>query len=155
MMLIPLMLCLSLMGESHSDVSYVRVLTTEARAEFYRTGGAAWAGSRVHLHVPGSVLRKAFKEYRTADGGLYHRFDNRSVPLLVEPHNRLYLEVMRRLDEVEVLCVKGRVVPLKEERPGRYALVVDSFKRWPGKLEEKSAGKSSKPSDRKTTKKKR
>jgi hypothetical protein len=144
MMLIPLLLCLSLSGESHSDVSYVRVLTTEARTEFYRTGGAAWAGSRVHLHVPGNVLRKDFKEYRTAEGAVYHRYDNRSVPLLVAPHNRLYLEVMRRLNEVEVLCVKGRVVPLREERPGRYALLVDSFKRWPGKLEQKGEGKSPK-----------
>jgi hypothetical protein len=104
--------------------------------------------------VPGQVLRKQWKEYRTAEGAVYHRYDNRSVPLLVAPRNRLYLEVMRRLDEVEVLCVKGRILPLAEERPGRYALFVDSFKRWPGKLNGRSeGGKTTKPkpkTDRKT-----
>jgi hypothetical protein len=137
-----ILVSLSLWGGSHSDVSYVRVLTPEARAEFYRSGGAAWRGSRVHLHVSGSVLRKQRKEERLSSGAFYHRYDNRSVPLLVAPHNRLYREVLRRLDEVEVLCVKGRVMPLTDDKPGRFALFVDSFKRWPGKLEESTPKKS-------------
>lgn len=132
--MLSLLLGLALMGGSPSAVSYVRVLTPEARADFYRTGGASYRGARVHLHVEGKLLHKKRGEYRTRDGAVYHRYENRTVPLIVAPRNRLYLEILRRLDEAKVVCIKGRVVEL-DDHPGRYALRVDQMHRHPGKLE--------------------
>ena len=109
-----------------------RIVSAEDRRTFYRTGARELVGQRVHLHVEASVLRKKPRIYRAKDGRDRFEFENRTVPIDLDPRSPYWVQVSRHLDGADEFCVRGVVRIPEEDERGRAHLFVETIKRAAG-----------------------
>jgi hypothetical protein len=110
----------------------LRIVSPEDRRTFYRTGGREQVGQRVHLHVEAEILRAKPRTFRGSDGRDWLEFENRTVPLVVDPSSPHWVQVKRHLAGAGEFCLRGLVrVPEGDERR-RAHFYVETVKRAPG-----------------------
>jgi len=109
-----------------------RIVSPEDRRTFYRTGGRELVGRRIHLHVEAEILRRKPRVFRGSDGRDWYEFENRTVPLVVDPRSPHWVQVRRHLDGAKEFCLHGVVRLRKDDERGRACLHVDTVKRAPG-----------------------
>ena len=113
-----------------SAESYRRVTDPKRESEFYRTGGHAYRGKRVHVHVDIAVLRQEPKEKKLRNGLSVLEFKNRSVPVVLKRIHRDYVRLKKRFEKPGTLCLYGRVIRAPGA-PQRCALWVEKMRRLP------------------------
>jgi hypothetical protein len=110
----------------------VRVVSSEERRTFYRSGGKEQLGRTVHLHVEGEVLRREPHEFTDRAGADWVRFENRDVPLLIPAKSPYWLQVRRHRSGAQEFCLHGRVRLLPGDERQRAAIEVTKIVRAPG-----------------------
>jgi hypothetical protein len=111
------------------------ILSKKKLEEFYAAGGRNHAGKKVHIHLSASLLKKKGKTLRLPGGKIALVFENRSVPVLVNPRNVYFKRLKRKKDVTGLLCIKGRVIRPAWDLKGRCFLWVDVIKTYGGKLD--------------------
>jgi hypothetical protein len=132
-------LCLLLLFMAPSaapqEVSYRRITMKERVKAFYRTGGKAYLGKKVHILVPARV----FKKHSVVLGRNRKRilrFENRSVPLLVQPANPYYKRMKREMKKkrIETVSVFGKIIRPSWDPKGKCHLLITKVKTCNGAL---------------------
>lgn len=124
--------CLFILGSS--SPTYHSILSKKRIKEFYSSGGKSHLNKRVHIHINSSVLKKKAKRVRLPGGKAALRFDNKSVPILINPWNRYYKRLLRKKEVKGLLCIKGYVYRPDWDLKGRCFLRVHAIKTYGGKL---------------------
>ncbi len=109
-----------------------RIVEPDDRRTFYRTGGRELVGRKIHLHVEAEVLRRKPRVFLASDGRDRLEFENRSVPIVIDPRSPHWVQVRRHLDQAREFCLHGVVRISKEDARGRAHLWVDTLQRAPG-----------------------
>ncbi len=117
-----------------SEISTRSILNKKSLKEFYATGGKKYIGKRIHIHLPATILKKKAKRVRLRGGKAALQFENKSVPLLVNPRNIYFKRLMRKKKVDGLLCIKGYVYRPDWDLKGRSFLRVHSIKTYGGKL---------------------
>jgi len=111
------------------------ILSKKELKEFYATGGKNHAGKKVHIHLSASLLKKKGKTVRLPGGRIALVFENKSVPVLINPRNIYYKRLKRKKDVKGLLCIKGYVYRPDWDLKGRCFLRVEAIKTYGGKLD--------------------
>ncbi|MFG0319346.1 MAG: hypothetical protein ACF8XB_18900, partial [Planctomycetota bacterium JB042] len=93
-----------------ADVSYRSLTSKEKERAFYAEGGRRWKHRRVHLHVPAARLLAKAEKVKRRRGGTVLVFDNRTVPLVVNPKSVYFRKMLQRARRGGHVCVKGTVL---------------------------------------------
>lgn len=117
-----------------SEISTRSILNKKSLKEFYTTGGKKHVGKRIHIHLPSTILKKKAKRVRLRGGKAALQFENKSVPLLVNPRNIYFKRLMRKKKFDGLLCIKGYVYRPDWDLKGRCFLRVQSIKTYGGEL---------------------
>jgi len=110
------------------------ILSKKKLEEFFATGGRAYEGRKVHIHLSASLLKKKGKTVRLSGGRIALVFENKSVPVLINPRNIYFRRLKRKKDVTGLLCIKGHVYRPDWDLKGRCFLWVDVIKTYGGKL---------------------
>lgn len=88
-----------------------RQLSAADEARFFRTGGEAFTGRSIHLHLtPTPFMKPPGKAQPTSAGVKYHLYTYRGVKFLVHPRNPYYEQFRRKRKRGKIVCVKGKVL---------------------------------------------
>ncbi len=117
-----------------SETSYRRITTKDKIKKFYAEGGKNHLGKRVHIHIESSVLKKKAKRTRIPGGRIVLIFENRSVPIMINPRNLYYKTLKRKKKVTGLLCIKAAVIRPDWDLKGRCFLYVHKIKNHGGKL---------------------
>jgi len=91
------------------DGSYRR-LPHPDESRFYGTRGAAFIGSRLHLHLPPTPFMSPPKKVQPSRRSpVLDQYTYRKVKFLVHPRNPYYQQFRRKRKSGKIVCVKGRV----------------------------------------------
>ena len=105
---------------------------------FYRTGGKTYYNKKVHILIPAEVFRKKPDVIRRPGRIIWHRFSNRSVPVLVNPDNLYLKRLLKNLAEsrkkIKTMSVFARVIRPSWDIKGRCHLLVHKMKTYGGAL---------------------
>jgi len=113
------------------DVSFRSLTKKDDAARFYARGGRGFEGRRIHIHVPANNVLAKGTSVRRPKGGRVVRFENRSVPLVVNPKNVYFRKILQRAKAGQNVCIKGTVRRDPAGGGGRLALWIHTIKRAP------------------------
>jgi|GEM_PF-2416479 len=143
--LLLLFLAVAFTGAS-SESSHRSILSPKRIQEFYASGGRRYIDKKVHIHLSSAILKKKSKRIRLPGGKIALLFENKSVPILINPCNNYYKRLRRKLKSKKkvagLVCIKGYVFRPDWDVKGRCFLRVKKIKTYGGKLTDLS--KSSK-----------
>jgi len=125
---------LALVLTGGSETGNRTILGKKSLKEFYASAGKKHVGKRIHIHLPSAVLKKKPKRVRLRGGKAALQFENKTVPLLVNPCNIYFKRLMRKKKVTGLLCIKGYVYQPDWDLKGRCFLRVQSIKTYGGKL---------------------
>ncbi|MHC4945183.1 MAG: hypothetical protein ACYTG7_19375 [Planctomycetota bacterium] len=131
------LLCLGLESPGQ-ELTYRRITMKEKLKKFYKTGGKAYHGKRVHILLSAEVFRRPHKVIVPKKGAILHCFPNKTVPVLISPKN-LYLKRLKRKlawqkDKIKIVSVFGKIVRPDWDLKGRYHLYIYKIKTYGGAL---------------------
>jgi hypothetical protein len=120
------------------ELTYRRITMKEKLKKFYRTGGKAYHGKRVHILLSAEVFRRKHKVIVPKKGAILHCFPNQTVPVLVSPGN-LYLKRLKRKlawqkNKIKIVSAFGKIVRPSWDLKGRYHLYIYKIKTYGGTL---------------------
>lgn len=124
-------------------LTYRRITMASRLRAFYREGGRAYLGQRVHLLVPGAVFEGKPIRVTRPDGRSWYDFPNRTVPILVSPRNLYYRRLRRLLSAarrrhrpIRTVSLFGRVIRPSWDLKGRCHILFEKAKTYGGALKQ-------------------
>ena len=122
------------------ELGYRRITMKERLKAFYLAGGKTYLGKKVHIYIPAAVFKKKPKVITLPNGQIWHRYDNRSVPVLVSPINQYYkrlqtdLASKKKRAKIKTVSLYARVVRPAWDVKGRCHLLLHKTKTYGGAL---------------------